>query len=167
MGDTPARVGTLALGAALAAGLAMAIVIAVLEHGEVAVDPNVGGALARPVVLRLAELVVAACFVAAWAAHVGSRGPRLRSLVLLALVGYERLWLLPALYGAWERVDRVEALPAAAVEVARGLALQHATLGVAVLALLAGCGVAWLRGASRRPIVALGSTAPEPRAHAA
>jgi hypothetical protein len=167
MGDTPSRVGTLALGAVLAAGVAIGVVIAVLEHGEVAVDANVGGALARPIVLRLAELAVAAGFVAAWAAHVGGHGPRLRTLALLGLLGHERLWLLPALYGAWERVDRVAEQPAAAVEVARALALQHGALGVAVLALLAACGVAWLRAASRPRIVVLGGPAPEPAAHAA
>lgn len=140
--------GTLVVGRAV-------VVPALATHTEL-LDANLAKAIAGPVHLRLAEVVLAAhLMLAAFAQRlVGARWGTTVGLVLVSASAVHRFLLLPTLYEAWARADLVAGRPVARIVEAQQLELQETVLvGTMVVLQLGVC----LALAVRRP--SAGSTA--------
>lgn len=138
----------LALGLALGSiVLGHLMLVPMLRADHALVDANLARALAEPLALRTAELVLAACVVLAAVAHRWLRHRAGTTLALLAvgIAGVERFGLLPRLHVAWARVDLVAMRPQAKIVVAEQLGtIQHAAIAALIVLLLAIAGLASL-----------------------
>lgn len=114
--------GTLVVGRAV-------VVPALATHTEL-LDANLAKAIAGPVHLRLAEVVLAAHLVLAAFAQrlVGARWGTTVGLVLVTASAVHRFLLLPTLYEAWARADLVAGRPVARIVEAQQLELQEVVL---------------------------------------
>jgi hypothetical protein len=144
-----ALIGILALGLALGSiVLGHLILVPALQGNTTLVDANLARALAEPLALRSAELVLASCVVlAAVARHwLRPRAGTTLALVAAGIAGADRLGLLPRVHEAWGRVDLVAMRPQARISAAEQLSLIHElTLASLVVVLLAIAGLASLR----------------------
>jgi len=140
-----AFLGTLALCAAIGAvTVGYGVVLPTLEAQAHLVDANLGRALAEPIVMRLAEILVGASIVFALAAPRWLR-TRLGTTLALALVmatTANRVLMAPAVYAAWARVDLVAGRPAERLARAQELAQDQLWLLASTLVLL--LGLVWL-----------------------
>lgn len=131
--------GTLAVAAALGAQtLSELVVVPGIEAQTHLMDANLAMALAGPIHLRLAEVVLAAALVLAavvpgW---LGSRVASTMTLLAVAAAAANRMLLLPAAYAAWSRADRVAGRPVDRILEAEGLAEQSHWLSATIAALL-------------------------------
>jgi hypothetical protein len=136
----------LALGLALGSiVLGHLILVPMLQADHALVDANLARALAEPLALRTAELVLAACVVLAAVTHRWLRHRAGTTLALLAvgIAGVERFGLLPRLQVAWARVDLVAMRPQAKIVVAEQLGtIHHAAIAALIVLLLAIAGLA-------------------------
>lgn len=143
-----ALIGILALGLALGSLiLGHLILVPALEANTSLVDANLARALAEPLALRCAELVLLACVVLAGVARGWLRVRAGTTLALLAagIAGADRLGLLPRMQAAWGRVDLVAMRPYVRVEDAQQLTLiHHSAVAALLLVLLALAGLASL-----------------------
>lgn len=147
----------LALGLALGSIVLGHVILAPQLRGDTSlVDANLARALTEPLVLRSAELTLAACLVL-----VGVAGHWLRhragtslGLIALGLAGVDRLVVIPRLHEAWGRVDLVAMRPQVRLEAAEQLSsIHHATLAAMVVVLVAIAAMSCLT----RPLVDLGA----------
>jgi len=176
-----ACLGILALAAALGAMVVgeLVVVPGLAAQGDL-VDLNLLTRIAAPVHLRCTEIaLVSAVLLLGVASHwLRSRLATTLALLTVASTGALRLVLLPAVYEAWARVDRVAALPYDRLMHAQDLTDEAYWLGLGgitmlvAMAVLAGVHWAWpapRRGISDDPTLddAAGSTNEHPVARAA
>jgi hypothetical protein len=159
-----AFIGTLALATALGGVLlAEMVVVPGLELETHLVDANLAKAIAGPLHLRSLEVVLAAVIVLAavvprWLA---SRLATTAAVVSVAIAATLRMFLLPAAYAAWSRVDRVAGRPVERIlEAERCSELASWAAAALVLVLLA---VAWLATTATRRVTADARPSAEPR----
>ncbi|MBM4114179.1 MAG: hypothetical protein FJ253_12550, partial [Phycisphaerae bacterium] len=99
--------------AVAAIGLGRFVVLPMLVRAHALVDANLARTLAQPIHFRLAEITLAMTLVAfvllpRW---TRSRVASALATVLVAGAAAWRAMLLPALYGAWSKVDLVAGRP--------------------------------------------------------
>lgn len=134
-----ALIGIVALGLGLGSlVLGHLILVPMLEGDLSLVDANLARALAEPLALRCAELVLAACVVLACVAKPWLRVRAGTSLALLAsgVAAGDRLASMPRMQAAWGRVDLVAMRPRVRVEDAAQLSMIHEATVVALLLIL-------------------------------
>lgn len=130
--------------------LAITLAALVVGHGFIMpllvadqplLDANLARAVASPVELRIADVVVFGCLLTACVVPRWSERHVCTTLALLAtvLAGCDRLFFLPRLHAAWSHVDLVAGRPLDRLAEARLLAQQHlwmaAGIGVCLLAI--------------------------------
>ena len=110
------------------------------------VDPNLARAIASPLVLRTAELLLAGAVAATMVCSRVVAEPTLArvastsALVLTAVAAVERVIVLPRLEHSIALVDLVSGRPTEVMEVVTGLERVHnGLLGAAALALVVSC----------------------------
>jgi hypothetical protein len=146
-----AFIGTLALATALGAVLLCELVVVPgLATQTHLVDANLATALTGPLHLRMGEIVLAAALVLAavvprW---LGSRRASALTLLTLFVAAVQRVFVVPAVYAAWSRVDRVAGRPVERLLEAQRLTDQAHWVAAAMLLLLTG--LAWF-AATRSP----------------
>jgi hypothetical protein len=147
-----ASLGILALATALGAVILgeLAIVPGVASQTHL-VDANLATALAGPVHMRIGEIALAATFVLAavvprW---LGSRRATAAALLAFGSMVLYRIVLLPAVYAAWSRVDRVAGRPVQRMLDAERLADQAQWVALAVVVCLGG--LVWMVAGASRP----------------
>jgi hypothetical protein len=136
-----ALIGMLALGLALGSIVIGQLILAPQLRGDTAlVDANLARALTEPLVMRAAEITLAACLLlvalaGTWLRH---RAGTTLGLLAIGLTTVDRFVLLPRVHEAWARVDLVAMRPHVRVEAAEQLELIHeATLASVLIVLLA------------------------------
>ncbi|MCA9648372.1 MAG: hypothetical protein H6712_29485 [Myxococcales bacterium] len=153
-----ASLGILALAAALGAmSLVQLVVVPGLEAQAGLVDLNLLTRVLAPVHLRCVEIALVAAVVLAGVSPYWLRSKLASTLALLAVggAGALRMALLPGMYEAWARVDRVAQAPFDRLLRAEGMADEVVWLGlgtIAVLVLMAGLiGLQWATPLLPRP----------------
>jgi hypothetical protein len=140
-----ALLGTIALCVAIGAvTIGYGVVLPTLGAQTHLIDANLSRALAEPIALRLAEILLGASIVLALAAPCWLKG-RLGTTLALALVmatTANRVLMAPAVYAAWARVDLVAGRPMDRLARAQELAQDQLWLVASTLALL--LGLVWL-----------------------
>lgn len=134
-----ASLGILALAAALGAMvLAQLVVVPGLEAQAGLVDLNLLTRVIAPVHLRSVEIALVAAVLLAGASPYWLRSRLATTLALLAVAGAGtiRLVLLPGVYEAWSRVDRVAQAPYDRLMRAEGMADEVVWLGLGTIAVL-------------------------------
>lgn len=134
-----ALIGMLTLGLALGSIVLGHLLLAPQLRGDtLLVDANLARALAEPLVMRTAELVLAACLVLAAVAGkwLGHRAGSSLGLLAVGLAGLDRFVLLPRLHEAWARVDLVAMRPQPRVIAAEQLSLVHEAALAAMLVVI-------------------------------
>lgn len=155
-----ACIGILALAAALGAlVVGQLVVVPGLEGqgGQAAlVDPNLLTRLVAPVHLRCAEIALVGAVILLGVTPQWLRSRLATTLALVAVTGTGalRMIMLPAVYEAWSRVDRVALAPHDRLVRAEGLAEEAWWLGLGSMFVLGLMGVAaglhWLVPVRRR-----------------
>ena len=156
------------------------VVLPGLESQGGLVDANLLTRVAAPIHLRCTEIGLLGAVVLVGVASTWLRSRLGTTLALLAVAGTGalRLALLPALYEAWARVDRVALLPHDRLVRAQDLADEAYWLGLGSVVMLVLIGVVaglqWVMPAPKRPTPdtptlddAAGSTHESPVASAA
>lgn len=120
------------------------VVLPTLDGQTHLVDANLGRALAEPIALRLAEILVGASIVLALVAPrwLRTRLGTTLALMLVTATTANRVLLAPAVYAAWARVDLVAGRPLDRLAQAQELAHDQQWLLGSTLALL--LGLVWL-----------------------
>jgi len=134
-----ASLGTIALAAALGAlAIGQLVVIPGLEANGALVDANLLTRLAAPLHLRCMEIALVGSVVLLGIAPYWLRSRLATTLALLAAAGTGalRVVLLPSVYEAWSRVDRVAQGPYDRLVRAEGLAEEAYWLGLGTIAVL-------------------------------
>mgnify|MGYP007032564521 FL=1 len=159
-----AFIGTLALATALGGVLlAELVVVPGLELQAHLIDANLAKALTGPLHLRQAEVVLASVLVLAavvprW---LTSTVATTAALLSVALAAGLRLALLPSVYTAWSRVDRVAGRPVERIVEAERLSDLAGWLSLATLLVLGG--IAWIAtGTATRSKVSAKPSTTEP-----
>lgn len=141
-------------------GIGRFVVIPMMVRAHALVDANLARSLAQPIHFRLAEITLAATLVVFVVLPRWTRS-RLAAVLAMLLVVATAAWravLLPALYGAWSKVDLVAGRPLDQMHAARTLDgyEQAANLGIVlVLVALAWIGLRTIEPMARvRPVVA-------------
>ena len=132
-------IGIVALGLALGAlVLGHLILVPMLEGDLSLVDANLARALAEPLALRSAEIVLAACVVLACCARswLRVRAGTTLALLTVGIASADRFGLIPRMQDAWGRVDLVAMRPVVRVEDAQQLSVVHELSVVALLLIL-------------------------------
>jgi hypothetical protein len=139
--------------AVAAIGLGRFVVLPMLVRAHALVDANLARTLAQPIHFRLAEITLAMTLVAFVLLPRWTRS-RLASAIATVLVAGAAAWramLLPALYGAWSKVDLVAGRPVDRLqaatqldgyEQAASLSIMFGLLAVSWIALRTGMSVA-------------------------
>ncbi|MEM6293413.1 MAG: hypothetical protein AAGA54_19225 [Myxococcota bacterium] len=130
--------GLLACAAALGAQLVgRGVVLPELAAQSALIDANLAAALAEPIHLRIAEVVLAAHLLVAASASrwLDVKWGTSVALVLVGLSGLQRFVILPAMYGAWSMADLVASRPIEHVLTGDKMQWQDSIL-VGVMALL-------------------------------
>lgn len=130
-------IGILALGLALGSIVLGHLILPGLHAGTTLVDANLARALAEPLALRTAELILVAAVLVTAVARPWLRHHAGTTLGLLAVgvAGLDRFVILPRAHEAWARVDLVAMRPVARIEVAEQLSTIH-DAAVAALVLI-------------------------------
>ncbi|MEX1363600.1 MAG: hypothetical protein AB1Z98_10760 [Nannocystaceae bacterium] len=134
-----ASLGILALAASLGAmAVAQLVMVPGLEAQAGLVDLNLLTRVIAPVHLRCLELALVGTVLLAGVSPVWLRSRLATTLALLAVggAGAMRLAVLPGVYQAWARVDRVALAPYDRLVRAEGLAEEAYWLGMGTLAVL-------------------------------
>lgn len=124
--------------AALVVGHGFIMPLLIADHPLL--DANLARAVASPIELRIADVVVFGCLLTACVVPRWSDRHVSTTLALLAtvLAGCDRLLLLPRLHAAWSQVDLVAGRPLDRLAEAQQLAHQHlwvaGGIGVCLLA---------------------------------
>jgi hypothetical protein len=152
-----ACIGILALAAALGAlVVGQLVVLPSLEGQGALVDANLLTRLAAPIHLRCVEIALVGSVVLLGVAPQWLRSRLVTTLALVAVTGTGalRMIMLPSLYEAWARVDRVVLAPHDRLVRAEGLAEEVWWLGLGSMTMLALVGVVaglhWLLPVPRR-----------------
>jgi len=152
-----ACIGILALAAALGAlVVGQLVVLPGLESQHGLVDANLLTRLVMPVHLRCTEIGLVGSVLLLGVAPYWLRSRLVTTLALLAVTatGALRMIMLPAVYEAWSRVDRVVLAPHDRLVRAEGLTEEAWWLGLGSMAMLALIGVVaglhWLVPIARR-----------------
>ncbi len=130
--------GLLACAAALGAQLVgRGVVLPELAAQSALIDANLAAALAEPIHLRIAEVVLAAHLLVAASASrwLDVKWGTSVALILVGLSGLQRFVVLPAMYGAWSMADLVASRPIEHVLTGEKMQWQDSIL-VGVMALL-------------------------------
>lgn len=134
-----ASLGTLALAAALGAmAVGQLVVLPGLEGHSGLVDANLLTRVAAPIHLRCTEIALVGSVLLVGLAPAWLRSRLAATLALLAVTGTGilRLVLLPSLYQAWARVDRVAQLPHDRLIHAQDIADEAYWLGLGSITML-------------------------------
>ncbi len=124
---------TVALGALV---VGRAVLVPEMAAPSVLVDANLAKALAAPLHMRLAEIVLAAHLLLAAVAGrwLAAKWGTTLALILVISSALHRFLLLPALYGAWSRADVVAARPVEQILTAHRYEIQElVVVGVMVV----------------------------------
>lgn len=153
-----ACLGIIALAAALGAlVVGELVVLPGLQAQAGLVDLNLLTRLVAPIQLRCTEIALVAAVVLVGVAPYWLRSRVLTTLALLAVAGTGalRLMVLPSLYEAWSKVDRVALAPYEPLMRAQGLADEAYWLGLGSITVLLLIGVVaglhWVVPVPRRP----------------
>jgi hypothetical protein len=139
-----ACLGILALAAALGAlVVGQLVVLPSLESQGALVDANLLTRLVAPVHLRCAEIALVASVLLLGVAPYWLRSRLITTLAIVTVTGTGalRLIVLPAVYEAWTRVDRVAQAPYDRLVRAEGLTEEAWWLGLGSMGMLALMGV--------------------------
>lgn len=139
-----ACIGILALAAALGAmAVGQLVVLPGLQSHGGLVDANLLTRVTAPIHLRCTEIaLVGSVVLVGVASHwLRSRLGATLALLAVACTGALRLALLPSLYEAWARVDRVALLPHDRLVHAQGIADEAYWLGLGSMMMLVLIGV--------------------------
>jgi hypothetical protein len=144
-------IGTLALAAALGGVLVGELVVVPgLVNQTTLVDANLATALTGPLHLRLGEIALAATLVLAFVVPrwLGSKRASGAALLAFGLAAAHRFVLLPGVYAAWSRVDRLAGRPVERFLEAQRLTTQAHWSAIALVLVLVA--IAWLSTRTRR-----------------
>jgi hypothetical protein len=134
-------------------GIGRFVVLPMMVRAHALVDANLARSLAQPIHLRLAEITLAATLVVFVVLPRWTKS-RLAAALAMLLVMATAAWravLLPALYGAWAKVDLVAGRPLDQLQAARTLDGYEQAANLAIMLTL--IALAWIGLRNIDPVV--------------
>lgn len=134
-------------------GIGRFVVLPMMVRAHALVDANLARSLAQPIHLRLAEITLAATLVVFVVLPRWTKS-RLAAALAMLLVIATAAWravLLPALYGAWAKVDLVAGRPIDHLQAARTLDGYEQAANLAIILTLVA--LAWIGLRNIDPVV--------------